>query len=611
MKSFRATSFRFLLILGILGVLVACGAELPVRELAEAKSAITRAKESGAEKYAPGEYEEARKSLFTAHEKASNEDLGETKKSAVYARAKALDAQEKSFPSLTEESKKQATAAIDEAEEAFASQLAAEPYTNAVELRKEGDTLRDNADRALESYPKESGDDAKLKTRLAAFEQYEQSNKKYLDSKKSAQDAKALALSQKQQLIDSLSDIEKNLDDADRYAGGQDPEVGQTRQRLNATKSKIDEGKIKEGYSEVEDLRKKSNELVAKNIQSYAAKKKEEAKDSIAKAKDKLAGIDQTKVTSSKDIQTSYQRADENLKAADESLVAAEDFFSSEKYEDSISRSEEAIRLSRIVVDQSDDIAERIKSGASVAGRTGTGEEDRNATVDGAEGKTTHTKTKTTGTSGKASASSGELPEGWKRYVVRKRVPADCLWRIASYKQHYGTGRLWKRIYDANKGKIKNPSLIYPKQVLLIPPRKGSTKFDPKKAKKKHSGSDEVEAVTDEKKKSESTTTPKPDAEEEHSEEDHSQNPQPQAEEQHAPGQQQAPAADQHAPAPEHQQAPPEEQAPPEQHNPPEEQSAPPHDEHQPSEGQNTNPSNTEGHTPSSSGEEKKPDTGK
>lgn len=490
MKTFRAISFPSLA-LATLGFLVACGSELPVKELAEAKTAITRAKEAGAERYASGEFEEARKSLLTAHEKASNEDLGETKKSAEYAKNKAYDALEKSYPQLTDESKKQAGAAIDEADEAYASQLAAEPFNNAVELKKEGDTLRDSADRTLESYPKESSDDAKLKTRLAAFEQYEQSNKKYLDSKKSAADAKALALSQKQQLIDSLTDIEKNLDDADRYAGGQDPEVAQTRDRLNAAKSKIDSGKIKEGYSEIDDIRKKSAELVAKNIQSYAAKKKQEAKDSIGKAKNKLSGIDQSKLKSSKDLQTSYQRADENLKAADESLASAEELYTSEKYEDSIARSEEAIRLSRIVVDQSDDIAERIRTGSSVAGRKGSGEEG----TEGGSGKTKGEGT-TTSTSG-----SGELPEGWKKYVVRKKVPADCLWRIAAYKQHYGTSKLWRRIYEANKGKIRNPNLIYPKQVLLIPPAKGSTKFDPKKAPKKASGSDKVEAVTEDKKK--------------------------------------------------------------------------------------------------------------
>lgn len=47
-------------------------------------------------------------------------------------------------------------------------------------------------------------------------------------------------------------------------------------------------------------------------------------------------------------------------------------------------------------------------------------------------------------------------------------VKGDCLWNIA--KKFYGDGTKYTVIYDANKGIIKNPSLIYPGQVLTIPP---------------------------------------------------------------------------------------------------------------------------------------------
>lgn len=45
--------------------------------------------------------------------------------------------------------------------------------------------------------------------------------------------------------------------------------------------------------------------------------------------------------------------------------------------------------------------------------------------------------------------------------------PGDTLWGIA--KKWYGNGAEYKKIYNANKDKIKNPNLIYPKQVLTIP----------------------------------------------------------------------------------------------------------------------------------------------
>ena len=51
-----------------------------------------------------------------------------------------------------------------------------------------------------------------------------------------------------------------------------------------------------------------------------------------------------------------------------------------------------------------------------------------------------------------------------KTYTVKS---GDCLWNIA--KKYYGNGAQYTKIYNANKGKIKNPNLIYPGQVLPIP----------------------------------------------------------------------------------------------------------------------------------------------
>ena len=49
-------------------------------------------------------------------------------------------------------------------------------------------------------------------------------------------------------------------------------------------------------------------------------------------------------------------------------------------------------------------------------------------------------------------------------YTVKR---GDNLWNIA--KKYYGKGSLWTKIYNANKGKIKNPNLIYPGQKFTIP----------------------------------------------------------------------------------------------------------------------------------------------
>lgn len=54
-----------------------------------------------------------------------------------------------------------------------------------------------------------------------------------------------------------------------------------------------------------------------------------------------------------------------------------------------------------------------------------------------------------------------------KTYTV---VSGDCLWNIA--KKFYGDGTQYKRLAAANP-QIKNPNLIYPGQVLTIPPADG------------------------------------------------------------------------------------------------------------------------------------------
>ena len=49
-------------------------------------------------------------------------------------------------------------------------------------------------------------------------------------------------------------------------------------------------------------------------------------------------------------------------------------------------------------------------------------------------------------------------------YTVK---PGNSLWFLA--RQSYGEGTRYTMIYQANRGHIRNPDLIYPGQVFLIP----------------------------------------------------------------------------------------------------------------------------------------------
>ncbi len=48
-------------------------------------------------------------------------------------------------------------------------------------------------------------------------------------------------------------------------------------------------------------------------------------------------------------------------------------------------------------------------------------------------------------------------------------IKGDCLWNIAKKKDIYDNPFAWTKIYNSNRDQIKNPDLIYPKQIFKIP----------------------------------------------------------------------------------------------------------------------------------------------
>ncbi|MEO8199793.1 MAG: LysM peptidoglycan-binding domain-containing protein [Gemmatimonadota bacterium] len=63
-----------------------------------------------------------------------------------------------------------------------------------------------------------------------------------------------------------------------------------------------------------------------------------------------------------------------------------------------------------------------------------------------------------------SSSTAPSAPTATRTYTVEK---GDSLSKIA--KHTLGDAKHWKRIFEANRGIISNPDLIYPGQVLTIP----------------------------------------------------------------------------------------------------------------------------------------------
>jgi hypothetical protein len=55
--------------------------------------------------------------------------------------------------------------------------------------------------------------------------------------------------------------------------------------------------------------------------------------------------------------------------------------------------------------------------------------------------------------------------------VVYRQIATDCLWRIAEMADIFDNPYMWPKIWRANRRIIQNPDLIYPGQILAIPPK--------------------------------------------------------------------------------------------------------------------------------------------
>jgi hypothetical protein len=77
---------------------------------------------------------------------------------------------------------------------------------------------------------------------------------------------------------------------------------------------------------------------------------------------------------------------------------------------------------------------------------------------------------------------------GW--YVV---APGDTLWSIAE--THYGDGRAWRRIVDANRRRLPDPSCIYACQRLHIPASRPEPEWEEPDGPGRHTRDDEASWV--------------------------------------------------------------------------------------------------------------------
>jgi nucleoid-associated protein YgaU len=309
----------------------------------------------------------------------------------------------------------------------------------------------EQGDQALGEFLEEKDETKKGELRQVSFAHYEAAYNRYEESRDSAAQSREIALASKSELKQSARYVEEDLNTAETYLGGPNDSTRKERDSLAIAYQDIDNNELKKANEIIQNSRANARTILAASIQSYARERNLTATEVVEDANSRFEDIKEADVQNPESLKTSYESARENLGAANESLASAGNLYSQEKYEDSIRQSEEAIRLGEIVIEETSGLTPD-----AIAKKRGT-----------IASNTTDTKS-----SSKTSKSS-PLKEGWSKYTVKSSKPEDCLWRIAGKKEFYGNAKLWPRIYEANKDKIKNKNLIYPNQVLYIPPQSG------------------------------------------------------------------------------------------------------------------------------------------
>ncbi|HRX15457.1 MAG TPA: DUF4398 domain-containing protein [Spirochaetota bacterium] len=299
-----------ILIASLVFMLACGGAAVPIREMTEAKIAITKAQEVEASKYSRRNYEAALKYLTDAHSNVEEGKEEDARANAEEAKRLAMMAFDGAAPKMVEVSIKDAQAAIERAAEANAEEFAPDEYTRAqVEVRQAELHLSGN--------------------------KYSVARTSALASISSAEEARAIALSKKNLIRDSIVEVKTTLGKAKEYGADKD-EPAKFSDALTGLKKSADlfkEDKLKESYTELKSSKVLADELYLVSAQKASMRNINLADKQLKTAKKSAAAA------SHKD----------ELAASAEMLSAARSQHSDTLFEESINSSNESLRLSSIV----------------------------------------------------------------------------------------------------------------------------------------------------------------------------------------------------------------------------------------------------------------------
>ncbi|MFA5519639.1 MAG: LysM peptidoglycan-binding domain-containing protein [Spirochaetota bacterium] len=394
----RSTRFFPVIIISILLFIIACDNEVPVKELTNARVAIEQAVSVNAEKYAAEELEEAKISLMKAHEQLlKDEKPGDSAKSAGVSYDKAMEAYNKSLPFYSQDAIDRAETAISEADAVNAEKLAPVYFEEAKELYRQ------------------AGEEHKDREYLEAHSLAESSYDAAVKAKEESVDNRYKLGFQ----IGEVTSILRKIENYD-YESYAPEEYALALEYLRKAENEYAENQLKNGFDSIETARINADRAYRFTMEGVTEERIEEAELVLAEAEDAKGDT-----------------SDEDYAAAREALDISKKLRREGDFEESLTYSNEAIRLGNMVVEDS----KKVASGCSMLGSDKV-QKDDDLAKDSSDDYTYYTV------------------KSWEKYK-------DCLWRISG--EYYKNPRLWRKIYNANRDRIKNPDLIKPGWVIRIP----------------------------------------------------------------------------------------------------------------------------------------------
>ncbi len=484
MKS-RSSLIRFLIPVVIFVLATACQYDVPVKEMAAAKTAIEEAKIYDADKHAPEDLKNAEDLLYKSHEFVNTGKTEEAKQAANDAFAAAVEAEKKALPPYTAIVLKKADDAYAEADQAYAEKFSSEKFAQAGMLLSEAASLNEKTEYKKASESAEQS----YKLSVAARDESLQNSSSVESEVKSAEERMFQLKDDKyssaaeSNLTVAAASIEKAKQDIEKkdYKSAL-KEADAAKKELDTASELIRKQKV---TATIQELRNEINGMQGK---SEAADVKQDLDNAVVELNGAEASLEQNNITdaelridnakkliSSSNDKMSKQNALAAIDKAEKLLAQAREKDAGKKYSENLDRAGTVIVTGKTAIEagkfgegvasaeEAESIINTVLNSLEAAAADLAVKSENERKTD-SETKKDEPKKDEAKVEEKAKKETGRI------YVVKwRKKNTDCLWRIAE--TVYKDASYWPAIYLANRDQIKDPDLIFPGQRFSIPPK--------------------------------------------------------------------------------------------------------------------------------------------